>query len=228
MKILISLIILALAILLSCYPKDNNAKETITHSSDSENEKIILQKTESDSPSINFDSLINSLEQNKIKTFKINDFFIEDTTSLVEINQELFLQIYNDISDYDPAAKEYLLSKIRSTDSSHLFLTFSTTTQGENTDGTPYLVNSIILYCTKNNGKLIDKITLATEDNAVFTFEIDSYLNKDNLMVNQRFFKEGDNEADTMYFKTVNFLISQNNNDIDTVSVATSFKLIKN
>ena len=167
---------------------------------------------------INFDSLINTLPIILLKTFSINEFPQPNFQTSIKLDLELYKHIYGNKDGYD--GPEYLIHKIKSSDSTLLFITYFSTAQGENIDGSPYIVNTIKLYNTSINGRLLQRFTLATEDINVITYKVSSFINSDTLIVNETYDQVlEDSDSDSLCLKTYKYLIPTKSNLFDTISI---------
>lgn len=166
----------------------------------------------------NFDSLINTLPKTHLRIFNINEFPKPNSKKNISIDINLYQQIHGNKDGYD--GPEYLISKIKSTDKNHHFLTYFSTAQGEKRDGTPYLVSTLKWYNTTNDGKLIQCYTLATEDINVITYKVTSLINSDTLIIKETYDQVlEETNSDSLCIKTYKYLIPTGSELFDTLSI---------
>lgn len=166
----------------------------------------------------NMDSLVNSLPINTIEEFDIDKIEIPKTRSLTNMNEDIYHQIHGNLDGYDSASPIYFLSRLESSsDSTLLFITYNYSIEGENIDGSPYIVHRFRLFNTLKNGHSLQILTLATQDNNVITYEITSRLTNDTLFTSEIFEKEATSNNDPLFTENNKFLISKKSMYLDTI-----------
>jgi len=146
---------------------------------------FIACKNEQNKPSRNTSlkklSLIDSLKSicklNLLDSFNINDLQTDDFKDMTPLSKELYYNIFPDKDDFSENAF-FIYSYFTGGENDLYLITYQ-----KNEEGEDYRVDYIDLVHIDAKGKLIESIRLAAEDNAVITYEVKSYLNKDRLRV---------------------------------------------
>lgn len=139
-------------------------------------------------------SLIDSLKSicrlNSLDSFNINDLQTDDFEDMTPLSKELYATIYPNKDDFTENAF-FIYSYFPGGENDLYLITYQ-----KNYEGEDYRVDYIDLVHIDAKGILIEAIRLAAKDNAVITYEVESYLNKDHLRVITKY----DEEATTAPF----------------------------
>ena len=183
-------------------------------------EKVMLGKQAGRSL---LDSLAEICPLNSTDTFNMEICQTDDFSRMVPVTKKLYQTIFPNLHDY--SANTFFIYACLSRQKDFLTLII----YQKNYEGENYRVDYMDLVNIDENGKCLDKIRLAAQDNEVITYEVSSSLRQDTLKVTEKISSESyfDPPRDTLY--TNEYVIKINGRKrIDTLKTNHSYEVRKN